>query len=202
MPTAPTRRVLSQRDAARPNLISRNLLAGEVRDQDCPWVKIGKLYVSVTIVGENSWLPLISRLSKDGVKRYTIFTGRHGNIPNIVDSLGRATGIFDASHTEEDAVVRQKAMTEFPGHQIELVDTSTNARFQTQWLKRETTNHILNGQTVIYAWCYGLFTMCEAPSDLDRAEYRTVLASNQTHLTGKTVADLVTDYWGWVPNPI
>ncbi|WP_284944983.1 hypothetical protein [Acidisoma cladoniae] len=202
MPTAPTLRVLSARDAARPNLINLSLHSGPVRDQDCPWVKIGKLYVSATIVGDNSWLPLISRLSKEGVKQYTVFTGRHGNIPNIVDSVGNATGIFDPSHTKEDAAGQQRAMAEFPGVQIALVDTSTNARFQTQWLKRETRNQILKGHSVIYTWCYGLFTMCEAPSDTGTPGYASALRSNQTYQIEKTVADLVNDYWGWVPNPI
>ncbi|GAB0115783.1 hypothetical protein [Acidisoma sp. C75] len=202
MTTPATLRLLRFNDAGHPALISRHLLAGAVRPEDCPWVKVGRLFLSVTITGQTSWLPLISRLYPEGMRRYTVFTGRHGNIPNFVDHSGRAVGIFDAQHLAEDEEVRAQALAEFSDITIDLVDSASAPRLQTQWLRRETTEAIRRGHAVIYAWCYGLFTMCEAPGDLERPRFRHAMQSHQSYLTDRTVAELVQDYWSWVPRPI
>lgn len=204
MAIIPTKRLLSDRDAARPNLISKALLDGGVNDEDCPWVEVGNLYLSVTIIGERSWLPLISRLYKTPQslrydhKKYAVFTGRHGDVPNVVDNAGKTLGVFDRGHFEEDEKIKAKALLEFPGVSIDLIDAGQSERLQAEWLKRETSRQVFARKTVIYAWCYGLFTLCEAPSSAPQM----VRESNQIALIGKTIGELVKDYWGWVPKPI
>lgn len=205
MAIKPTKRLISVRDAARPNLISTNLLSQDaINDEDCPWVEIGNLYVSVTIIGENSWLPLIARLHgrpeslRYDRKQYVVFTGRHGDIPNLVDHAGVTMGVFDRGHFTEDEAVKARALRAFPDVTIELVDAAAGAGNQSEWLKRETSRHIFKRKTVIYAWCYGIFTMCEAPSGIDAR----VLQSNNTFLISKTIGELSKTYWDWVPLPI
>jgi hypothetical protein len=203
MAVIPTKRLLGERDAARPNLVSQNLLSGTVLDEDCPWVEIGNLYLSVTIVGENSWLPLISLLSRRAEslrahsKNYVVFTGRHGDIPNVVDQAGKTQGVFDKNHFTEDEKVKRIAESQF-GVNITLVDAGQQQLLQTEWLKKATRDAIFARKRVIYAWCYGLFTLCEAPSDAKPM----VLNSHATVLISKTVGELVKDYWNWVPRPM
>jgi hypothetical protein len=166
-------------------------------------VEIGNLYLSVTIVGENSWLPLISLLSRRretlrvNSKNHVVFTGRHGDIPNIVDSAGKTLGVFDKGHFTEDEKVKRSAESQF-GVNITLVDAGQNERLQTEWLKKATRDAIFARNRVIYAWCYGLFTLCEAPPGVKTM----VLSSHQNVLISKTVGELVKDYRDWVPRPI
>lgn len=220
MPITPTKRLLSDRDAARPNLISKTLLSGAVSDEDCPWVEIGNLYVSVTIVGERSWLPLVSLLYKtpDSLrydhKKYVVFTGRHGDVPNVVDETGKTLGVFDKGHFQEDEKIRATALIEFPGITVELVDAGQGEKLQAEWLRKEISRQIFARKTVICAWCYGLFSMCEAPADANKVVLQKkgdlgqkftaqpVMESHNEALIGKTVGDLVQTYWNWVPRSI
>lgn len=197
MPVTPTKKILSDGASETPSSISLALLAGAVADEDCPWVEVGGLYLSVTIVGENSWLPLISRLynGTQSRKKFVVFTGRHGDIPNAVNASGTTVNVFDRSHVTEDIKVRDRALKEFPGITIDLVDCGTNQKLQSQWLKSETLRRLLDNTTVIYAWCYGLFTMCEIAQGVNQK----VFASHQNHMINQSVGHLVSENWNWVP---
>ena len=196
MPTKPTKRLISEKDAAIPSLISKTLMKGPVvEDEDCPWVKIGNLYVSVTITGNNSWLPLIARLVSDGQSRFIVFTGRHGDIPNLVNSSGQMIGVFDFEHFEQDAKVQVKALHEFPNIELSLVDTGAHGFFQTEWLRAVSSVYLKSGKAVIYAWCYGLFSMVEGVSGAEKF----MLEKRQNYVINKSIGQLVKEYWNWVP---
>lgn len=209
MPYTPTKRLLNEKDAAKANLISQNLLKGEVNAHDCPWVEIGKLYVSVTITGEESWLPLLALLTSKGHKKFVVFTGRHGDIPNMVNNKTAETvGVFDPAHTEEDKKIKTIALKEFPGITVDLVDTSAGKKNQAKWLQTETTKHLKAGASVIYAWCYSLFTFVEGDADADKAlvkkrgsqdPIKIVSNSRQQVEIEKSVGTLVKEGFAWVP---
>lgn len=194
MPTKPTKRLLSSSDNGIPSQINMDLQAqAEVPGEDCPWVEIGNLYVSLTMIGETSWLPLISRLHATH-KQYKVFTGRHGDIPNKVDQKGTTIGVFSQEHVQEDKDVKNKALAEFKDIKIELADAGTIKSGHTNWLKSATISNILEGNKVIYAWCYGLFTMCEISNSVDATRYQ----NEQNILINKSIKTLVKQYWDWV----
>ncbi len=162
MPTTPTNTIYPDNSTEKPCDISKALLAGNVSSEDCPWVKIGNLYVSVTITGESSWLPLISLLHEEGKRKFTVFSGRHGDIPNIVDqSNDKTILVFDEGHMDEDNAVKTNALKEFPDISIEIVDSGAQQIDHAAWLAKETKTHLDADSVVIYAWCYSLFTMSE-----------------------------------------
>jgi hypothetical protein len=205
-----TKELVNRRDARRIDLFNKYIMnKKQVEAEDAPWVEIGNLYVSVTITGDTSWLPLISRLcTAGGRKKFIVFTGRHGGVPNPVDRIGRSL-VFDFEHFEQDEKIKSQALSKFSDISIELIDTGEHQLDQVKWLRDETAKHIARGASVIYSWCYGIFTMCEIPNDLGpdvgaSAEgWAKVVASNMTHLSTKTIAQINQDYWHWVPpNPI
>ena len=119
------------------------------------------MYLSVTITGNESWLPLLARLHLGGYKKFSVFSGRHGDIPNKVDSEGKTQGVFDEKHIEEDSEVMKKAKSEFTDITIELVDTRAGEKNQKQWLVENAKQRFQTNTAVIFAWCYSLFTMSE-----------------------------------------
>lgn len=192
--TKPTNTLMSYTDASRPNVVSANLLnSKKINDEDCPWVEIGNLYVSVTIIGKNSWLPLIARLQPH--TKYAVITGRHGDIPNVVDASGKTLHVFDTSHIGEDTAVKALAVAEFPNIDIKLINAGGAKIGQGDWLKTATMSNMLDGRKVIYAWCYGLFSLCEIADSAGAQN----LTNMQNDVIGRSVGTLVTQYFNWVP---
>jgi hypothetical protein len=122
---------------------------------------VGNLYLSVTITGNESWLPLLARLHQWGHKEFNVFSGRHGDVPNIVDSEGTTQSVFDEEHIKEDEDVKKKTLEEFKDVTIEIVDTRAGEKDQKQWLIENATQRFQANTPVIFAWCYSLFTMSE-----------------------------------------
>ena len=176
-------------------LMSRDSIEAE----DCPWVKVGQLYLSLSITGEKSWLPLVRLLHANGQKKFSVFSGRHGDIPNGVDNLtGITQGVFDEHHMVEDTARQKEITKELTDITVDLIDTSKHQKNQTAWLKQETTTQLGKGHAVIFAWCYSIFTMCEHDGDAPKQ----VVLSNQQVEIAKSVASLVRDYYAWAPrNP-
>ncbi len=158
----PTTTLYDSQSNAIPSKVSKDLLARKVvQPEDCPWVQVGNLYLSVTITGNESWLPLLARLHQRGYKEFNVFSGRHGDVPNIVDSEGTTQGVFDEEHIKEDEYVKKKALEEFKNITIEIVDTRAGEKDQKQWLIENATQRFQTNTPVIFAWCYSLFTMSE-----------------------------------------
>lgn len=147
--------------------------------QDCPWIQIGRLYVSVTIIGADSWVPLVKELYFAGQRSFTIFTGRHGNIPNLVDSNGISYGILDQKHYDEDIVRKNEVETSLKNEKekilLELVDTSKWQKNHTMKLKNETLAKLHQSKTVIYGWCHSIFTFCERKFDKTDEDFYKIL---------------------------
>ncbi|OAI14116.1 hypothetical protein A1507_15670 [Methylomonas koyamae] len=202
MATKPTNTLYNHNSTAKPSVISKNLLSGDVKDEDCPWVQVGQLYLSVTITGENSWLPLVALLRSQGHKNFKVFSGRHGDIPNIVDRKGMTLNVFAKEHIDEDNRVRAKALKEFTDITVDIIDTQQSKTDQAKWLQEETQKHLKSNIPVIYAWCYSLFTMCEfsmpAVGDSLKLYEKVEYVNAQNTELNKTIAELVLTYFPWV----
>ena len=133
---------------------------GEVKAEDCPWVQIGSIYSSVTVTGEESWKPLVRTLHQRGRKAFTVFTGRHGSIFNLVDKHNVSHGISEREHYNQD-VVRMEEITKELNVTVELIDTSGWHKDHTKTLKNQTQAKLKQSKGVIYAWCHSIFSFCE-----------------------------------------
>lgn len=205
--TNPTNTLYDSRSTDIPSNVSRDLLAigRTVRSEDCPWVEVGHLYLSVTITGDQSWLPLLARLYGSGMRKFSVFSGRHGDIPNIVDSTRTTQNVFDIEHTQEDVKKRTQALIEFTDvTTIEIVDTGSpvqRRKLQKQWLTQEATQRLKVQTSVIFAWCYSLFTMCEyhrkveggTLTDSEKADYD----SQQLSLINRPISEIVNTFFPW-----
>ncbi len=118
-----------------------------------PWVKIGELYVTTTMTGETTWRPLIKDiLYKQGQTRFTLFSGRHGDVPNCIDKVTRATlttpelkdekkweTFYDESHYLQDCVNTDQLEEELKSVSIQVVNTNQRKAGVNEWLKKETS---------------------------------------------------------------
>jgi len=194
--------ILPATEANKVEDITLALMAGGVDSHQCPWVDVKdqKLFVSVSITGEDSWGALVANLAAAGKTKFAIFTGRHGNIPNEVDNKGKkAVKIMDHDHFTEDQGKKAGVLAGTKATDIELIDCSAHAEKHTDWLKTETNKQIAAGAVVIYAWCYSLFSFQELGGVAGVLEPpKLVLESHQRVAIAKTVATLVTEDFNWV----
>lgn len=199
MATPPTKSLLSRDSTDKPQAIAGALMAqAQVNDEDCPWVEINKLYVSVTITGENSWLPLISLLHSKGHKKFAIITGRHGDIPNVYLASSRETlHVFDQEHVGQDSAKRTKALGEFSDITITLLDAGEGKVEQKNWLITKSSELINSDHIVIFGWCYSLFSLCQVPKMVKDNE--ALYNSTQMALISRPIKGLTDQFFGWVP---
>jgi hypothetical protein len=194
--------ILPATNAEKVEDITMALMAGGVESHQCPWVDVKdqKLFVSVSITGEDSWGALVANLAGAGKTKFAIFTGRHGNIPNQVDNKGnKAVDIMDHNHFTEDEGKKAGVLAGTAATDIELIDCSAHAKGHTDWLKKETNKQIKAGAVVIYAWCYSIFSFQELGGVEGVLEPpKLVLESHQKVAIAKTVATLVTEDFNWV----
>ncbi len=206
MPTPPkTKNLWDVTNKSKPNEVSKALLggAGQVESEDCPWVKIGAgLYVSVTITGENSWGPLVAKLYSQGARQFTVFTGRHGNLPNYFDGKTKETRhVFDQALLKQDqailTLVKSASFKEFydEAFNVDIVDAGKSKKDQTTWLKSESNKAIKAGSAVIWAWCYGLFTMFEFEEDAEKKMVHVALTEDEI---AKPIDALCKTHFAWV----
>lgn len=175
----------------------------QIESEDCPWVKIGNVYVSISVTGDNSWLP-VARLLYDteGKRKFTVFTGRHGDYLNPYRE-GECQ-VFDSTHFTQDKDRAKEVAEYLPEIKIKVLDTSGHPRDQSKWLKDETLKELKAGSIVIYAWCYSLFTYSEIGVDALIAPKvpgtgKKVMASHMAAVKAQNVAQVVTDWFHWVP---
>ncbi|HAB18562.1 MAG TPA: hypothetical protein DCE44_19245 [Verrucomicrobiales bacterium] len=133
-----------------------------------PWVKIGgkpdlkvpALYVSIPVAGDSSWTPLVRKLNAAGLKKFTIISGRHGDLPNIVNAGNETVGILEKEIFEQDEEMATAAEKEL-GVDILVVDSKGHTKNHTKWLREATELAFKSGRAVIFSWCYGIFTNFE-----------------------------------------
>jgi hypothetical protein len=198
----PTTTLYNSQSDVIPSKVSKDLHARkEVQPEDCPWVQVGNLYLSVTITGNESWLPLLARLHQLGYKKFSVFSGRHGDVPNKVDSEGTTQGVFDEEHIKEDEYVKKKALEEFKNIVIEIVDTRAGEKNQKQWLIENAKQRFQTNTPVIFAWCYSLFTMSEFHRKIVGRELTTpemtAYSKAQSEELSKPISEIVKTNFAW-----
>ena len=199
----PTKTLYNSQSDAIPSEVSIKLLnrAKSVAPEDCPWVQVGNLYLSVTVTGDASWLPLLARLHQSGYRKFSVFSGRHGDIPNKVDSKGATQGVFDQKHLKEDEDVKIRALKEFENITIEIVDTHAGEKNQKQWLIEKAKQRFQTDTPVIFAWCYSMFTMSEFHRkivDLELTESeKAAYTEAQAEEISKPISEIVRTNFAW-----
>ncbi len=168
----------------------------------CPWVQVGRLYLSVTQTANSSWPTLARHLNHPG--GYVVFSGRHGTqAGQAVDS---STGQFNKKYVIEKQFYLDdlKAAKEF-GSKVEVVDVATLNT--TEKLKSATLGKISQGKVVIYAWCHSMFSMMDHNEDMYDDIYNKrkgagplrnyVVESRAMTLVNQSVRALSTEWYSW-----
>jgi hypothetical protein len=169
-----------------------------------PYVRIGNLFVSLTISGPDSWGYIARKVcAKDNL---TVLSGRHGNVINPIDSSGWLRR-KEESMTQGDAVDpqedRKRAATinNKANPRITVIDVRDD-EFRTAVGLRGKILQYLQSGGVILSWCYGLYTMqvsydvkhgedISSPDHGEYAKWRKLLDSR--------ICDIVKSDWYWVP---
>jgi len=183
---------------------------GSFEPSDVPWIKVGKLYMSVCITGENSWGPIAKDLSK-GAKVF-VFTGRHGEAtgnpvtrPSYKDVLVNSSKagkmvdklVFDINHLKEDRKIVDGLKG--AGFNVDLLDLyDANDKRTTQQLQALILEKLKQGNAVILAWCFSFFAMDEF--DAAVAKTGTAQAIAEANFD-KSVVAMVEANYSWVPKP-
>ena len=168
----------------------------------CPWVKVGKLYLSVTQTGKTSWPTLVKHLNHpDG---YAVFSGRHGTqAGQAVDSI---TGQFNEKYVlEKQFYLDDLKMARTFGSKVDVIDAG--ALGTTERLKSATLGKISEGKVVIYAWCHSMFSMMDHNDDMYDDVYNVkkrsghfrnyVVESRAIVLGNRSVRALSTEWYSW-----
>jgi hypothetical protein len=165
---------------------------------DCPWVKVGNLYMSVTFTGDTSWKAIAEANSG---KKIIVLTGRHG------EQAGAAVGsdniivkgrTYDKEHVAQDKEIKSKY---FPDNgDIEIKDLWLyNSEHTVDNLQVVMLSHLQKGDVVVCAWCFSLFCLysfsAEAAPFQSAKHVELTVANND-----KKVSDIITEkFKPWVP---
>ncbi len=135
---------------------------------ECPWVRVGNVFVSVTFTGDTSWDFLVKALYKAGAGRFRILSGRHGDqLGQEVSPLGMFVpqppvhgGTRGSVDPEGDRKTARSVQGFHPGSRIEVDDVGDGHGNNTVDLLRHTIETLLiNDWIVILSWCYSLYAM-------------------------------------------
>ncbi len=120
-----------------------------------PFVRIGNLYVSLTITGDGSWGYITK---KEPQKNFKVYTGRHGNVINPIGADGKLPKDEEANDPDDptDPALDRSAAAKI-GPRVGVVDVREDDFRTLSGLKGKITRD-LGSNSVILAWCYGLFT--------------------------------------------
>jgi len=168
-----------------------------------PFVKIGNLYVSLTILGDDSWGYIAK---KNPTQQFTVLAGRHGNVINPIDGSGwlrRSEEAHTANDAADPALDRKKAagINGNKGERIRVVDVRDDEFRTASGLRSKIMTGLVTGG-VILSWCYGFYTMQTSydvkhgedvsdPTNSNYATWRKLLDSR--------ICDIVKSDWSWVP---
>jgi len=166
--------------------------------EDVPWVRLGGLYMSICITGENSWVPIAKDLSKD--RSVAVFTGRHGEATgNPVNQFNKIVEklVYDINHLKEDRKIVDGLRSQ--GFNVQLVDLyEANSARTTDRLRELILSRLKKGDAVILAWCFSFFAM----DQFDAAMAKTKAAEDVANFNfDKKVSGMVFDRYNWVPKP-
>jgi len=169
-----------------------------------PYVRIGNLFVSLTISGPESWNYVARKICpKDN---FTVMAGRHGNVINPIDSSGWLRRM-EESHGGGDAVDpqadrKEAAKINTPSNpRISVVDVRDDEFRTVEGLRGKILTYLKSGG-VILSWCYGLYSMqvnfnvkhgedISNPAHAEHMKWKKLMDSR--------ICDIVKSDWYWVP---
>ncbi len=167
-----------------------------------PYVRIGNLFVSLTISGPDSWNYIATKVcAKD---KLTVLAGRHGNVINPIDSSGwlrRKEESMGGDEVDPQEDRKNASKINGPNPRITVIDVRDD-EFRTAASLRGKILTYLKSGGVILSWCYGLYTM-QVSQNVKHGED----VSNAAHgefatwkkLLDSRVCDIVKSDWYWVP---
>lgn len=170
-----------------------------------PWVRVGSLYMSPIISGNEGWIELAKKLFEKNKTDIYVFSGRHG-----APEGQTVRGMPDDDLFRAD----QEALSGNNLSYIKLINTNcaysykgVNYLSSTPYLLKELTKKILDDKhIVIYAWCFSLSAM----KIIDRDNLNKINCLNETErikkademrseMRNKTLGDISYDFYFWVP---
>lgn len=179
-----------------------------LRTVDCPWIKIGNLYVTVTTGNDAGWGDLVKKLLANDThsleaKRFAIFTGRHGNTQGTLTASD--SGLFsdkvpDKNHLTQDIVAKAgvekcyAALSPPDRPQISIWDVGTTAGATMTRTKILAIERLAAGDVVIFAWCWSLLSPYKVNETSPEAVYE-VYEQDQPY--NKTIENIVNESYGW-----
>jgi hypothetical protein len=169
---------------------------------DCPWVKVENLYMSVTFTGDDSWTGIVKSMVKT-TKTVLILTGRHGEqAGTAIDAdTSQIDGVrtFERAHYKEDKERKAVFLKKNAGSTVTIdVINLYRTPHTIDSLKVVITTALGEGKVVILAWCYSLFCMRSfntktAPTG-GKEHVALTVSGNDT-----PVKDIIKADFSWVP---
>ena len=169
---------------------------------DCPWVKVGNLYMSVTFTGDDSWTGIARSMAKT-TKTVVILTGRHGEQAGTAIDAGTmeidAVRTFERAHYKEDKDRKADFLKKNAGSTVTIeVKNLYQTGHTVANLKTVITTALGEGKVVILAWCYSLFCMrsfdTKANPKGGKEHIALTVSGNDT-----PVKDIINSDFSWVP---
>jgi hypothetical protein len=167
-----------------------------------PWVKLGNLYMSLTVTGDDSWKALIDKLYGEGIRNFIVFTGRHGQMSGtivedlVLKTLGHA--VPDETHLIQDKAKKSRIEAEYAKNprgaiHITLCNVGTTPDTTMTRTKQLAQQCLSAGESVvILAWCYSLLSFYTTTAQADKAtRYSDIVCYNLP------ISDIVSSKLGW-----
>ncbi len=159
----------------------------------CPWVKIGNLYVSLTITGNETWAVLVNYIARTyGNQKFAIASGRHGTEIGQapIDEYG-TINLLDPQLYQDDLaalhIVDRSRVTQIKIYDAnDLISTTAD-------LQGFTRNRLRHGFVVIYAWCYSITAMRNYTLSMPQA----ALQARKNAIMGSRVRTITQEDYDW-----
>ncbi len=167
-----------------------------------PYVRIGNLFVSLTISGPESWNYVATKVcAKD---RLTVLSGRHGNVINPIDSSGwlrRKEELIGGDEVDPQADRKEASKINKSDQRITVIDIRDDEFRTAAGLRGKILQYLKSGG-VILSWCYGLYSMqvsynVKHGDDVSNPEHSEF--DTWRKLLDSRVCDIVKSDWSWVP---
>jgi hypothetical protein len=171
-------------------------------ERNCPWVQIGNLFVSLTFTGNKSWKPVVEHEYELGYREFTILSGRHGDqYRQLVQfSTGEfGPGVAERKHYTQYLAEKDDLDERLDDLHLQVIDVGRPPHNTLKPLKALALSELNARRTVIFAWCFSIFSMMEHPENPYLPVPDKVLASYMLRAFSTPVAALVKEGFSWVP---
>lgn len=141
---------------------------------------------------DKSWGPIVTTEYAKGARNFAVLSGRHGDqYGQVVDVVSGAFGaeVRDQTHFTQDVAEVSGLSGRLQGVQINVVNVGVAPYNKVTALRTLAASQLDAGQTVIFAWCFSIFSVLEHPEGVPAK----ALQSYMLKACNTTVAALVTE---------